>query len=66
MQDQNYRWQLVGKKLAGNATDEEIRQLQEVLNEEPYLTALMMDLNHLWGEPYGASVQEIKKIKTSH
>lgn len=50
MEEQNYRWRLVEKKLAGQASDEEIKQLDDVLNEEPYLTALMMDLAHLWGD----------------
>jgi len=49
MEEQNYRWRLVEKKLAGQASDEEIKQLDDVLNDEPYLTALMMDLAHLWG-----------------
>ena len=48
MQDQNYRWRLVAKKLAGEASEEESTQLQAILNDDPYLNVLMMDLSNLW------------------
>ena len=48
MQDQNNRWQLVAKKLAGEASEEESTQLRAILDDNPYMTALMMDLSDLW------------------
>jgi hypothetical protein len=63
MEEQNYRWRLVEKKLAGQASDEEIKQLDDVLNGEPYLTALMMDLTHLWGSPEEEKVVSYKREK---
>lgn len=48
MQDQNYRWRLVAKKLAGEASEEESTQLQAILDDDPYLNVLMMDLSNLW------------------
>ena len=48
MQDQNYRWQLVAKKLAGEASEEESNQLQAILDDDPYLNVLMIDLSNLW------------------
>ncbi len=48
MQDQNYRWRLVAKKLAGEASEEESTQLQAILDDDPYLNILMMDLSNLW------------------
>lgn len=51
MEDQNYRWQLVSKKLAGKTTDDENLELQKLLDSDPYLTALMVDLSNLWAVP---------------
>jgi hypothetical protein len=48
MQDQNNRWKLVAKKLAGEASEEESTQLQAMLDDDPYLNVLMMDLSNLW------------------
>jgi len=49
MQDHNNRWGLVAKKLAGEASAEECKKLQDMLDDDPYLTALMLDLSNLWG-----------------
>lgn len=48
MQDQNNRWNLVAKKLAGDASEEEKSQLQALLDDDPFLNVLMMDLSNLW------------------
>jgi hypothetical protein len=48
MQDQNNRWNLVAKKLAGEASEEEKSQLQTILDDDPFLNVLMMDLSNLW------------------
>jgi hypothetical protein len=48
MQDQNYRWRLVAKKLAGEMSQEENTQLQAILDDDPYLNVLMIDLTNLW------------------
>ena len=48
MQDQNNRWKLVAKKLAGEASEEESSKLQAMLDDDPYLNVLMMDLSNLW------------------
>jgi hypothetical protein len=48
MQDQNNRWKLVAKKLAGEASEEESTQLQAILDGDPYLNVLMIDLSNLW------------------
>ena len=48
MQDQNYRWRLVEKKLAGEASEEESKKLQAILDDDPYLNVLMIDLSNLW------------------
>jgi len=38
----------VAKKLAGKASEEESSQLQAILDEDPYLNVLMIDLSNLW------------------
>ena len=48
MQDQNNRWKLVAKKLSGEASEEESTQLQAILDDDPYLNILMLDLSNLW------------------
>ena len=48
MQGQNYRWRLVEKKLAGEASEEESKELQAILDDDPYLNVLMIDLSNLW------------------
>ena len=51
MQDQNKRWKLVAKKLSGEASEEENTQLQAILDDDPYLNVLMLDLSNLWSAP---------------
>lgn len=62
MQDQNYRWRLVAKKLAGEASEEESTQLQAILDDDPYLNVLMIDLSNLWSatNEVGLSTKPVK------
>jgi len=62
MQDQNNRWCLVAKKLAGKASEEESSQLQAILDEDPYLNVLMIDLSNLWSAANDV-VLPIKAVK---
>ncbi len=46
--DQAYVWNLVAKKLAGEASEEELRTLEQLLNHNPALHHPVETITHLW------------------
>lgn len=58
MQEQDRIWTLVARKLAGEATDEECRELEQLLNGRPDLTYTVEMMLNLWAQEKPSDRQE--------
>jgi transmembrane sensor len=59
-EDKQYTWNLIAKKLTGEATPEELRELEDLLRNNPELHYPMQTISDLWnpGSPLDQQVAE--------
>jgi hypothetical protein len=50
MEEQDHIWNLVARKLAGEATEEELNELEDLLARYPDMTFVTEALTNLWTE----------------
>lgn len=51
MQHQDRVWELIAKKLAGEASEDELKELDALLQQNPGTTYPVEQLTHLWNQP---------------
>lgn len=52
-EDQYYIWRLIARKLAGDASQKELQELQELLQDNPHIQYSVEVLTDLWNTTKG-------------
>lgn len=66
MSNQNRIWVLMSRKLAGEATEKELDELQELLQQHPEFLADYELLGTIWQQPEHATKEELEQAFASH
>jgi putative ABC transport system permease protein len=66
MKEQDQIWNLVARKLAGEATEEELQELEDLLIRYPDMTYIAETLTNLWTENNTTDKQETEAAFTRH
>jgi ABC-type antimicrobial peptide transport system permease subunit len=66
MQDQDRIWHLIAKKLAGEANEDELKELEQLLQQNPGTSFPMEQLTHLWNHELPKEEKEAEQAFTKH
>jgi ABC-type antimicrobial peptide transport system permease subunit len=66
MKEQDQIWNLVARKLAGEATEEELNELEDLLARYPDMTYIAETLTNLWTENNATDKQETEAAFARH
>jgi putative ABC transport system permease protein len=66
MQNQDRVWELIAKKLAGEASEAELKELDEFLQQNPGTTYPVEQLTHLWNQPAQKDDDSAEQAFTKH
>jgi putative ABC transport system permease protein len=66
MNDKQRIWRLISRKMVGEASPEELRELQNLLQERPDMKYFMETLRELWGPAEKQNEQELEQLYERH
>jgi putative ABC transport system permease protein len=66
MQNQDRVWELIAKKLAGEASEDELKELDALLQQNPGTTYPVEQLTHLWNQPAKEDDGSAEEAFTKH